>query len=163
MFILDTNFTLKGFTDRASAMTSDGVVFVFERRLVLTAPDEVVQAVIAHELAHAIFFIKYISMGLELPDRHLPTPDLHSTFAEYPVESRHEEDLVNEMIAQWGYNDRLLELCEIALEDSPKDVTRYYRTSRRILESRSRIPNCPRRERWPRLLANQSKVPEGHA
>lgn len=124
LFILDTNFTSGEVVYRASAMmASNGCAFVFEVRLVYTAPGEVVQGLIAHELAHAWIFAKYHAQNLLLPELSGSSATI---LEEYQIDDRPEELLVDEIVRRWGYNQHLLELWEIAVEDYPKDPSGYY-------------------------------------
>lgn len=135
LIIVESNFTSNSATDRASGMVgSKGCAFVFEAKLVHTAPGEVVQAVIAHELAHAWIFAKYHSNRIPLPEL---TGSSARKLEEYRTEAHHEEWLVDEIVERWGYNQHLLEFWEIAVEDCPSNPSGYYAMLKR------RVANAP--------------------
>lgn len=126
LFIMETNFTSGSTPGRSTGMSSDGCCFTFETRLVCSAPGEVVQSIIAHELAHAVIHVKYLARGLELPMVTLPMPRGFSKPEEYPEDQRHEESLVHEMVFRWGFREESLELWEVALEGDAKGAFERY-------------------------------------
>jgi hypothetical protein len=135
LFLVASNFAVPPMTERATGMmTSGGCCFVFEGRLVHTAPGEVVQSVIAHELAHGLIYAKYHSQKLSLPAPTFPSNEKEQErqFEAYPQAKRHEESLVGEILTKWGFVQYLLEYWEIAIEDAPHDPHSLYSTLKRL-------------------------------
>ena len=133
LFITKTNFKGGGMEERLTGMmASKGCCFVFEGKFVYTAPGEVVQSVIAHELAHAWIYAKYHSQNLPLPPLTLCSDEQERRLEAYPHASRHEEWFVDEIVTKWGFLQYLLEFWEIAIEDAPKDPNTHYSTLKRL-------------------------------
>ena len=133
LFMLDTNFIAGDTKERASAMASrDGCCFVFESRLVYSAPGEVVQFVNAHELAHAWIYVKYHSQNHPLPPLIQSGDDQKRSLEAYAEAARHEEWLVDEIVTRWGFPKYLLEAWELAVQDAPKDPRSHYLMLKRL-------------------------------
>ena len=140
LFALATNFGDESVIDRVTAMTNNGNSFLYEMRLFYPpAPGEVITAVIAHEFAHALLFIRYT--------RHdLPLPELEATRAlrpndeddEYPADVRLEEALVHQIVTRWGFLERSLEFWEGAIVCAPEDPFAWYHRARNALKLSTR-------------------------
>ena len=144
LFMLDTDFIGSGMKERASAMASrTGCCFVFEYRLVYTAPGEVVQCVIAHELAHAWIYAKYHSQNLPLPPLIYSGDDQKRPLAAYAEATRHEEWLVDEIVTRWGFSKYMLEIWEVAVQDAPKDPRSHYLILKRLAKDNLQALRMP--------------------
>ncbi len=144
LFILDTNFSAGGMKDRASGMaSSNGCCFVFEERLVYSAPGEVVQSIIAHELAHAWIHAKYHSQNLPLPPLIHSGNEQKRSLEAYPEAEWHEEWLVDEIVTRWGFPKYLLEAWEVAVQDAPKDPRSHYLILKRLAKDNLQALRMP--------------------
>jgi hypothetical protein len=109
--IVHSNFAACDMNERAvGMMSSAGCSFTFEAMIVHTASSEVVQLVMAHEIAHGLIYAKFHSLGLPLPPLDSSLERLRRDLSEYPDAKRHEEQLVHEITDRWGFPGNLLEL-----------------------------------------------------
>jgi len=132
MFLVLSNFTSGDMQERATGMMcSNGCGYVFEGKLVFTAPGEVVQSVVAHELAHGWLYAKYHSQKLPLPELTVPKEKQLRSLEAYSQDNQHEEWLVDETLVRWGFDSHLLEFWEVAMEDAPNDPSGHYELIKR--------------------------------
>jgi hypothetical protein len=73
---------------------TDGLSFYVKDTIADRAPDEMLAAILAHELAHAY---RCATVGYPLPIAQL-----------YLGTREHEEDVVDELIRKWGFDERKL-------------------------------------------------------
>lgn len=144
LFLVLTDIRISEMTERITGMaTSDGCCFGFESRLVYTAPGEVVQGVIAHELAHGWIHAKYHVKNLALPLLKSPETEQARHFDSYLESRRHEEALVHETTSRWGFPQHFLELWGLAIEDAPTDPSKHYAMLKRMAKSHPQQMGLP--------------------
>ena len=136
LYRLASNFRTEAGASCCPAMT-DGCCFVFDRRVVATAPAESTQAMVAHEFAHAVVHVTYTAKGLALPECAAPTPAHPDNQASGPGD---EEDLVAEMVARWGFVEELLDIWILAAQICPIDPRGCYSVLRAALLSAAEPP-----------------------
>jgi len=136
LYRLAANFRTEAGASCCPAMT-DGCCFVFDRRVVATAPAESIQAMVAHEFAHAALHAAYAAKGLALPECVAPTSAHPDRQAPGPCD---EEDLVAEMLARWGFVEELLDIWILAVQTCPEDPRGPYSVLRAALPSAAEPP-----------------------
>lgn len=133
---LANRLTAPGTDKPALGCSGEGWSFRFELCFVLTAPGEVVHALIAHELAHAVLHIQYRRKGLDWPPCPLPKYELDCVFARYRESARHEESLVSAMVARWGFIEEIIFAWQLALmHDSRNPSSAYAKLRMRVLST----------------------------
>jgi hypothetical protein len=147
MFLVVPGLINRGTNNSANAATHrDGLVFAFEELLSFNGPGEAIQPMIAHEIAHALIYAKFIREGHPLPSIQPPDEEMvtYLTRNQYPSEMWHEEILVEQMVSKWGYDNDLLAIWEYAIRSQHKTPGQFYQTTkRRLLEVDSRLSRHP--------------------
>ena len=126
VFVLDSNFgqanTDGALLRQVGVCEENGTLFRFERVVFSSSPTQVLEQVIAHELAHA-----YVAALGALPQ--FPPECLKEVMADctdYPVNLVPEEATVRCLTALWGFAERM-EWWFVALADYPSDPVGYFR------------------------------------
>jgi hypothetical protein len=130
------------FTDSpASGVSSrNGLFFGFEELVVFDGPGEAIQPLIAHEIAHGLLYVKFVKELISLPS--VKPPDAYMvdyfTAVKYPPDVWNEELLVEQLVAEWGYDMKLLTIWDRARRTQQKNPRQFYRENKwRLLLSKA--------------------------